>query len=66
MITQVARTDGLALRASRPRALGRNKTRDLNCECDERAYTYHRGIPEIEPEIAAATIVGRIQRPQLS
>jgi hypothetical protein len=42
MITQVARSDGLALRARRPRVLGLNKTRDWKCECDERAYTYQQ------------------------
>jgi hypothetical protein len=43
MITQVARTDGLALRAGRPRALGIGRTKDSKSECDERAYTYQQG-----------------------
>jgi hypothetical protein len=42
-ITQLARTDDLALRAGRPRALGTGRTRRLESECDERAYTYQQG-----------------------
>jgi hypothetical protein len=42
MITQLARPDGLALRAGRPRALGTGRTRDPKGECDERAYTYQQ------------------------
>ena len=42
MITQMARSDGLALRARRPRALGLTRTRDLKSECDERAYTFQQ------------------------
>lgn len=43
MITQLARPDGLALRAGRPRALGIGRTKDSKSECDERAYTYQQG-----------------------
>ena len=48
MITRLARTDDLALRAGRPRALGTNRTGQLESECDERAYTYQqeRRIPK--------------------
>jgi hypothetical protein len=44
MITQLARSDGLALRAGRPRALGTGRTGHSKSECDERAYTYQQEV----------------------
>jgi hypothetical protein len=42
MITQLARSDGLALRARRPRAVGTGRTEELKSECDETSYTYQQ------------------------
>jgi len=48
MITRLARTDDLALRAGRPRALGTGRTRRLESECDERAYTYQQVFSSLD------------------
>ena len=48
MITQVARTDGLALRARRPRAFGLNKAKGWKSRCDETFYTYQQGPRELD------------------